>query len=228
MGEGRPDPVRRRLWLTLTVLLLALLAVGVTIALLGGGDVSYESPRYRVVETIGNDVEIREYEPYLVAETVVDGSLEGAGSQGFRILAKFIFGDNRQSEKIAMTAPVTQAPSETTKIAMTAPVTQQRSGDQYAIQFMMPSEYDRESLPTPNDPRIRIREVEERTLAAIRYSGRWSEKRYETHLDTLLQTLADAGYQPVGEPQWARYDPPFKPWFMRRNEILVAFRPSNG
>lgn len=222
--DDRPDPVRRRLWVTLTVLLLLLVAVGTAIVLLGGDEVAYESPRYRVVETIG-DVEIRDYEPYLVAETVVDGSLEGAGSQGFRILAKFIFGDNRQSTKIPMTAPVTQAPSESKKIAMTTPVTQERSGDQYAIQFMMPSKYDRESLPKPNDPRIEIREVASRTLAAIRYSGRWSESNYETQLRTLQTTLRNAGYEPIGEPQWARYDPPFKPWFMRRNEILVAFRP---
>ena len=80
------------------------------------------------------------------------------------------------------------------------------------------------SLPVPNDPRIQIREVPGKRLAAIRYSGRWTKERYDKHLRELLDTLERKGYEPVGEPVWARYDPPFKPWFMRRNEILVAFR----
>ena len=169
-------------------------------------------------------MEIRQYAPYLVAETRVDGSLEDAGNQGFRILAKYIFGDNRGKQKIAMTAPVSQEKTDGIKIAMTAPVTQTRAGEQFTIQFMMPSEHSLETLPEPNDSRIEIREMPGRRLAAIRYSGRWSEKNYEENLNKLLETLSREGYEPEGEPVWARYDPPFKPWFMRRNEILTAFR----
>ena len=227
MPKRPEDPVKRRLWITLIVLLFLLVAVAGLIATLGGEDVSYESPSYRVVESIG-DVEIREYAPYLVAETEVDGPLEDAGSQGFRILAKYIFGDNQGNRKVAMTAPVSQERKASAKIAMTAPVTQARKDDRFTIQFMMPSEYTRESLPIPNDSRIQIREVPGRRLAAVRYSGRWSKSNYDTHLAKLLQTLERNGFEPIGEPLWARYDPPFKPWFMRRNEILTAFRPSEA
>lgn len=217
----------RRLWLTLIVLLLLLVGVGVLIALLGGGDVAYESPKYEVADTI-ETVEIRRYDSYVVAETDVDGTIEDAGSQGFRILAKYIFGDNQGNTKVAMTAPVSQEKIRPEKIAMTAPVTQERAGDRFTVQFMMPSKYTIETLPTPNDSRIRFREVEERQLAAIQYSGRWTDRNYRQHLAELVSTLRRHGYEPVGEPVWARYDPPFKPWFMRRNEILTSFRHADG
>lgn len=201
---------------------VVILVAALGVAVLGGGTVAYDSPAYRVIETLG-DIEIREYEPYLVAETSVDGGLESAGNQGFRILAKYIFGDNRGSQKIAMTAPVSQAKAEGTKIAMTAPVTQKKEGDRYKVQFMMPSEYSLEQLPEPNDSRIALREIPARRFAAIRYSGTWSKRNYQKNLDLLLGTLREAGYEPSGEPIWARYDAPFKPWFLRRNEILTAF-----
>ena len=116
----------------------SLLVLSVIVAT-GGTTVNYETPNYRVVDTIG-DVEIREYEPYLAAQTTVDGSLDSAGSSGFRILAKYIFGDNDGGEKIAMTAPVNQKESEPTKIAMTTPVTQKQIGNKFTVQFMMPSD----------------------------------------------------------------------------------------
>ncbi len=211
--------MRRVAAVTGVVILVAALAV----AVLGGGTVAYDSPRYRVVEMLGT-IEIREYEPYLVAETLVEGGLESAGNQGFRVLAKYIFGDNQGRRKIAMTAPVSQEKSDGVKIAMTAPVTQEKAGDQYTIQFMMPSEYSIEELPEPNDSRIRIREMPARSFAAVRYSGTWSKRNYQKNLELLLSALQEAGYEPSGEPIWARYDAPFKPWFLRRNEILTAFQ----
>ncbi len=215
--------MKKRLWITLVVSSIVLVTMAVVIVVLGGEAVAYESPKYRVIETLG-EVEVREYEPYLVAETTVDGDLDSAGNQGFRVLAKYIFGDNQGEQKIAMTAPVTQEKTEGTKIAMTTPVTQEKVGDQYTIQFMMPSEYSRDELPKSNDPRIAIREIPARRFAVVRYSGTWSKRNYEKHLAQLLDTLGANNYEPVGEPVWARYDPPFKPWFLRRNEILTMFR----
>lgn len=225
MTDTPNDHVRRRLWVTLIVLLVLLVAVGGIILWLGDDDVATESPAYRVTESLGA-VEIREYEPYIVAEAEVDGPLEDAGNQGFRILAKYIFGDNQGNAKVAMTAPVSQAKAVPEKIAMTSPVTQERSGDRFTIQFMMPSKYTLETLPKPNDSRVQFREVSGQRLAAIRYSGRWTERNYEQHLAELRSILRQNGYEPVGEPVWARYDPPFKPWFMRRNEILTSFAPA--
>lgn len=208
---------------TAAVLVIAGIAIAIGMLAFGGDLVAYESPGYRVTNRLG-PVEIREYEPYLVAETTVDGRLETAGNRGFRILAKYIFGDNRGSQKITMTAPVAQEKAEGTKIAMTTPVTQEQVGDRYTIRFMMPSELTREELPVPNDARITIREVPARTFAAIRYSGRWSKRNYDKHLDALYETLRAEDLEPTGEPVWARYNPPFTPWFMRRNEILTGFR----
>ena len=209
----------------IALLVGALLAIVAGVALARGGEnVAYESPEYVVSRSFG-PVELREYSAYLVAETRVDGDLESAGNSGFRILAKYIFGDNRGGEKIAMTAPVAQEKSEGAKIAMTAPVTQKREGDAFMIRFMMPSKFTRETLPVPNDSRIHIVEVPAKTLAAVRYSGRWTESNYREHLELLYANLHAEGFEPLGEPVWARYDPPFKPWFMRRNEILTAFQP---
>jgi hypothetical protein len=176
-----------------------------------------------VVDRI-NSVEIREYDGYLVAQTEVDGDLEGAGNRGFRVLARYIFGDNQSNAKVEMTAPVAQRERDGDKIAMTTPVTQKAEQGKYILSFMMPSEYTRESLPVPNDPRITIAEVPPKTLAAVRYSGTWSKRNYEKHLDRLQSTLRAEGYEPEAEPVWARYNPPFTPWFMRRNEILTSFR----
>ena len=181
-----------------------------------------EKPSYHVVQR-REAFELREYAPYLVAETVVGGSREEAGNAGFRILAGYIFGKNRGEKKIAMTAPVTQ--SEPAKISMTAPVTQAGQEGRWSIQFMMPSGYTLETLPEPLDPAVSFRVVPARRVAAHTYSGTWSASRYEEHLATLRAALALAGLTAVGEPVWARYDPPFMPWFLRTNEILVELAP---
>ena len=170
---------------------------------------AYETPSYRVEEQIG-DIELRRYEPYMVAETLVSAPLERAGNGGFRLLAGYIFGGN------------TTADGDSTKISMTTPVTQDRVGDEYRVRFMMPGSYTDESLPTPNDSRVTISEVGPQLLAAIRYGGRWTRGGYEQHLAKLTDALESAGRVAVGEPIWARYDPPWTPWFRRRNEVLIA------
>jgi hypothetical protein len=175
-----------------------------------------EKPSYRVVER-REAFELREYDPYLVAET---------GNAGFRILAGYISGKNRGERKIAMTAPVTQA--EPARIAMTAPVAQAGQEGRWTIQFMMPSAWTLESLPEPLDPAISFRVVPARRVAAHTYSGTWSASRYQEHLATLRAALASAGLTAVGEPIWARYDPPFMPWFLRTNEILVELAPGGS
>ena len=181
------------------------------------GWMAYESPTYEVLWTIGR-VEIREYEPYLAAEVVVDGSIESAGNKGFRALASFIFGRNTASNDAGATGG--------TKIAMTTPVTQQPVGDRYRVRFMMPTRYTIESLPSPTDSSVEICEVAPGRVAAIRYSGRWSASSYEHHLQTLRDSIQAAGLQKLGEPIWARYDPPWKPWFLRRNEVLLQVQVS--
>lgn len=176
-----------------------------------------DEPRYAVIRTYA-DFEVRRYEAYLVAETTVRAAAEEAGNQGFRALAGYIFGGNKGARKIEMTAPVAQVP---TRIAMTAPVTQSARDDAYVIQFAMPSKWTLETLPEPIDSSITLRAVPTRTMAVIGYSGTWSQSRYEEHLKKLQDALAQAELRWHGEPVWARFDPPWKPWFMRRNEIWL-------
>jgi len=168
--------------------------------------------------------EIRFYEPQIVAEVHLEGTLEEAGDQAFRPLFKYITGDNTSKSKIAMTAPVSQEKSGQ-KIAMTAPVSQEKAGDQWAIGFMMPSTFTMESLPTPTNPSITLREKPAHRIASIRYSGFWSEERYQKHLQKLEEWVAEQGLVKTGQPVWARYNAPFTPWFMRRNEILIPIQP---
>jgi hypothetical protein len=200
---------------------LRLLSITATLAILmvsGERLMALEKPSYAVLESEGG-MELRQYEPYIAAETFVEAGFERAGNEGFRRLADYIFGNNRSRQKLEMTAPVSQSTSE--KIAMTAPVSMHREGDLYRITFMMPSKYTLETLPEPINPDVRLREVPAALVAAIRYSGTWSEKRYETHRAELESWIDARGWTSIGEPIFARYDPPFKPWFMRRNEILI-------
>jgi len=182
-----------------------------------------EQPSYEVLESDGQ-LELRRYEPYIVAETLVDADFERAGNEGFRRLADYIFGNNRSQQKLAMTAPVSQTTSE--RIAMTAPVSLHRQGELYRITFMMPSKYTLETLPEPVDTEVHLREMPGGLVAAIRYSGTWSQQRYEAHRTELESWIDAHGWTVSGEPIFARYDPPFKPWFLRRNEILIPLDPS--
>lgn len=185
-----------------------------------------EEPAYEVVQTYP-EFELRRYAPHLVAETEVAGGFDEVGNQAFRILAAYIFGDNRRRETMAMTAPVSQRPAggEGETIGMTAPVSQRPAagdgGDTYVLSFVMPSRYKLESLPEPVDPRIRLREEPGRLMAVRRYSGRWTEAAFRENEARLLDAVAAAGLSPAAPPVYARYNSPFSLWFLRRNEVLL-------
>lgn len=181
-----------------------------------------EEPAYTVAGHVG-DAELREYAPYVVAEVVVPGPADSAGSRAFPLLAGYIFGKNKGERRMAMTAPVTQSAAPM-KMAMTAPVTQTAADNGYVVQFVLPREVTLDRAPEPLDPRITVREVPAARWATITFSGRWSQANYEQHLARLRESLAAAGLQTQGEPVWSRYDAPWKPWFMRRNEIWMALK----
>lgn len=182
-----------------------------------------EEPKFQVVLAEG-DFEIRQYAPVIVAETIVEGDWSVAGNAGFRRLASYIFGANDGGRRIAMTAPVSQQ-SPGSKIAMTAPVAQERRGTAWVVAFTMPREYSLDRLPVPNDPTVHLRPVGERRVGAIRFSGRWNAERFEAREAELRQWLASKGEKTIGEPVSARYNPPWTPWFLRRNEILFELAP---
>jgi SOUL heme-binding protein len=182
-----------------------------------------EEPAYDVLRAFGN-VELRQYAPYVVAEVVIDGAAEDAGNAAFPILAGYIFGKNKGEKKFDMTAPVTQTAAPV-KLPMTAPVTQAAvPGGGHLIQFVLPKGVTLGTAPEPLDPRVRLREELDRQWAAIRYSGTWSQANYDAHLALLRAALVKEGVATNGEPVLARYNAPFTPWFLRRNEIWLALR----
>ena len=185
----------------------------------GGNTMAIEKAKYQVLESAKN-FELRQYAPRIVAETIVEGKFDEVGDKGFRLLYDYITGNNVRKQSISMTAPVTQeAGSE--KIAMTAPVNQELAGEKWRITFLMPLDYTLETLPQPLDQRVKLKQESGSLMAAIQYSGTWSQKRYEEKKALLQGEIEKRGLRPVGMPVWARYDPPFMPWFLRRNEVLI-------
>ena len=182
-----------------------------------------EEPDYEVMRALAPDIELRRYAPYVVAEVVLDAAAEDAGSRAFPILAGYIFGKNKGEREFAMTAPVTQT-AVPVKMEMTAPVTQAKVADGVRVQFVLPKEVTLATAPEPLDPRVRLRQEPGGSWAVIRYSGRWSESNDLEHLGELRAALDAAGVATQGEPVLARYNAPFTPWFMRRNEVWLALR----
>jgi hypothetical protein len=187
---------------TLTVVAVSSLVPAIAHA----GDL--EQPEYSV-ETRDGSFEIRRYQPHLVASTVVSGDMKEASNQGFRRLADYIFGGNRSAD------------GGSEKIAMTSPVNMVRGDEGWTITFMMPSAYDQDTLPTPNDSRVTIERWNGGLHAAVRFSGTWSASRFTARRQALEQWLSDRGYRIAGESIVARYDPPWTPWFLRRNEVVI-------
>jgi len=200
----------------------AVLLAAVAALLTNASAMAIEEPQYRVIERDGA-FELRDYAPYLVAETQVDAGFEDAGSVAFRRLFRYISGDSTTQQKMAMTAPVTQSrgTDRGEKIAMTAPVTQVASDEGYTVAFIVPAKYTLDTVPQPTDPTVLIREIPRQLVAAWRYSGRWTAANYRDNEHALRAAIEARGLVASGEPVLARYNPPFMPWFLRRNEVLI-------
>ncbi len=196
---------------------ITLLAVFAT--LMTGDLMAVEEAKYTV--SLKNEaLEIRHYETSIIAEVIVNDNFEDASNAAFRKLFKYISGNNISRSKIAMTAPVKQE-QQAEKIAMTAPVGQRAAEQGWAVSFMMPASYTMKTIPLPTDDSIVLREIPAHQAAAIRYSGTWSEEKYQKHLVLLQNWIEQNSLEATGQPLWARYNAPFVPWFMRRNEILI-------
>ncbi len=183
-----------------------------------------EHPKYVVLEKHGG-YEIREYDSYLAAEVVVEGSQEESLSRGFKILFDYISGNNREQESIKMTAPVTQQPEEKSEpIPMTAPVMQEQREESYAVSFMMPSNYTLDTLPIPNDPAITIVEREKNKAAVLRFAGYATEERIINKQARLKKFLEEGGYGILSSSHLSLYNPPWTPPFMRRNEVMFVIQ----
>ncbi len=178
-----------------------------------------EQPSYDL-EGRDADFEIRRYPGRIVAETRVAGAWRRAGNEGFRRLISYIKGANRRGEGVAMTAPVAQR-SAGERIAMTAPVGQHREAGAWTVSFTMPSARTIATLPAPTDARISLRELPARRVAVVRFRGRWSEAEFERRAAALARWAGDHGLVVASTPEVNRYDPPWTPPFLRRNEVWL-------
>jgi effector-binding domain-containing protein len=184
-----------------------------------------EEPRYDLIKK-EEDFELRRYQPMIIAEVLVTGTLSEASSKGFRQIADFIFGNNedpvkRQSEKIAMTAPVTMEADTSSKIAMTAPVTMEGSGGAWKMAFVMPSKFTMDTLPKPKNPNVTIKQMPAQQLAVVIFSGWVDEEKLAAQTTRLNEWMAKNGLKSSGSVQLSRYNPPWTLPFWRRNEVWV-------
>ncbi|MGE0622912.1 MAG: heme-binding protein [Pseudomonadales bacterium] len=197
----------------------------IALILTGNGEaMAYEEPAFTVVATI-DGVEFRHYEPYLVAETtVVEENDRGkAVNIGFRRLFNYISGDNVLRTEVEAADP----DSAGTKIAMTVPVQQSRQAEGWTVSFVVPLEFQAGDVPLPIDSRVHIRQVPDKLMAVIRYSGRWSDDNVAHHQAELLVRLRALDVEPAGPMMTAYYNSPFSLPFMRRNEVMIPVDPSS-
>jgi hypothetical protein len=206
-----------QVWIFLISLLIASTALAI------------EEPKYIVLEK-SEPFELRSYAPRIVAEVKVEGDLDAASSQGFRLIAAYIFGKNQVSEKMAMTAPVgieSSDQNKSAKIAMTVPVaieggkSFEDASNQWTVSFVMPSEYTLATLPKPLNSEVKIRVVPAEKRAVITFSGFNSAEKAQAKTQLLQDWIKTKNLKTTGDPQFARYNPPWSLPFMRRNEILI-------
>ena len=166
-----------------------------------------EQQPYDVVRSF-DSFQVRRYPEHVLAEVVVTGPFEDAGNRAFRYLFNYISGENASRTKVAMTAPVVQQPGDATD-------------GSHRVAFVLPAGLSEDTAPRPTNPQVHLRTVPESVVAAIRYRGRWTEDGYRQHLEELRAAVAAAGLAATGQPRFARFDPPFKPAVLRRNEVLL-------
>ena len=190
--------------------------------LFAGGVMAIEEPKYTVLEKT-EPFELRMYAPMILAEVKVDGDLDEASNQGFRLIAAYIFGQNQVSEKISMTAPVAieEQANKGAKIAMTAPVNIESTAGQWTVSFVMPSEYTLENIPKPLNAKVQLRQIPAVKRAVIQFSGFYNSEKVSNKTLELEEWMKTRNLQATGVPKFARYNPPWTLPFMRRNEVMI-------
>lgn len=194
-----------------------------TLLMFSNAAMAIEEPKFTLLEK-EQSFELRQYEPKLIAEVLVDGDMNEASSKGFKLIADFIFGNNTaqsgKSEKISMTAPVAVKASAE-KISMTAPVGLQQSNKGWRVYFVMPSQYTLQTLPKPNNPQVSIKLIPAQKFAVVRFSGLVGEEKMTMKQTELNQWIERKKFKALSNPEFARYNPPWTLPFLRRNELMV-------
>jgi hypothetical protein len=198
-----------------TLLLLALWSLGSYLVVR-----TIEKPAYTLLES-RDGYEVRAYMTYIVAETKVQGERSEALTTGFQIIADYIFGNNVSKSSIAMTAPVLETKTSE-KISMTSPVlsTDSSSGER-TIAFVLPAVSTLETLPTPNNPAVTLREVPAHKVAVLKFTWYATPARIERKKEALVSLLLRDQVTTRGDIQVAQYNPPLSMPLLLRNEILI-------
>ena len=182
-----------------------------------------EQPDYKLVTSEGN-IEIRDYAPMILAQVEVSGERKQAITEGFKILADYIFGNNTSNSRMEMTAPVTNEIGE--KMAMTAPVLQEQHMDKWKIRFVMPKKYSFEELPKPNSKDVTLIPLPARRFVVIRFSGLADDENIKQHKEELEAYIVAEQLNPIGGTVLAFYNPPWTIPFLRRNEVMIEVDPT--
>ena len=167
-----------------------------------------KEPEFSIVNKVG-DIEIRNYSPMIIAEVSVDGTMEAASGSGFRMIADFIFGNN------------TAKSGKSEKIDMTVPVVISKNKGTWSLHFVMPAQYSLKDLPKPNNPQVKIKQVKDRRVAVLRFSGSVNENKFNAKAAELIDWIKSEHLKILGNPELARYNPPWILPFLRRNEVMI-------
>jgi hypothetical protein len=153
--------------------------------------------------------ELRKYPAGIQIETTVGGDFVDAGNRGFRPLVNFISGNNKARQSIAMTAPVIQ---------------ESAGANRHMVRFVMPEEMKSGDVPASLDSSVKVIEVPEHLAAAKRFSGSWNQDKFLLEGEKLVSETLSSGLETVGSLYFARFDPPWKPGFLKRNEVLIRVK----
>ena len=205
--------MKKKIFVAILVLIVVLVFGA---AMIGPIMSNVEVPAYKILKKEQN-IEIRQYPPLIIAEVKTAGSRQASISDGFRILADFIFGNNEGEKQLSMNGPITQ--QEGIKIAMTAPVQQEKTDAEWATSFIMPSKFSIDTIPNPINDRIKIIQIPSKRYAVVTFSGRSTEENLTTHTNELEKYIIGSNYSKAGNAKYAFYNPPWTLPFLRRNEV---------
>lgn len=195
-----------KLWvIIISILLIILLGVQLWYTFLPGT----KGPTYTLIEKRGA-YEIRQYDPYLIAQVFLSGSYREVTNEGFRVLAHYIFGGNKENISMPMTTPVF--------------IEKQEKKDGYNVAFVMPEKYDKKTLPKPNDTQVKIKEKHTQLIAAYPFTWYATAKSFEQKKKEFLTLLEQDNVKVISDVVLARYNPPFILPFLMRNELLVVIK----
>jgi len=184
-----------------------------------------EEPEFTLISQ-ENAIEVREYQPKIIASVEVEGDFDDASSKGFKLLADYIFGNNLlngEAQKISMTAPVEMTPLAE-DIVMTSAIMKSEVNHKWQVNFVMPKEYSLDTLPRPNNEQVKIIEIPKEKYAVIVFSGLVRDSSYSEKAQLLNDFILTKNFTQLEAIKIARYNPPWTLPFFRRNELMVKIK----